>query len=81
MEMDVESTVTEESRMLAGRYRVGELLGRGGMADVHRGTDTILGRTVAIKLLKPALAVDPAFRTRFRQEAQAAASLNRTGRA
>lgn len=74
--MDVESIVTEESRMLAGRYRVGELLGRGGMADVHRGTDTILGRTVAIKLLKPSLAVDPAFRTRFRQEAQAAARMS-----
>jgi serine/threonine-protein kinase len=54
---------------------VGELIGRGGMSDVHRGTDTRLGRTVAIKLLKPSLATDPAFRTRFRQEAQAAARM------
>ncbi|WP_157487578.1 Stk1 family PASTA domain-containing Ser/Thr kinase [Leifsonia sp. Root112D2] len=67
--------MTEESRLLAGRYLIGELLGRGGMSDVHRGTDTRLGRTVAIKLLKPSLAIDPAFRTRFRQEAQAAARM------
>jgi serine/threonine-protein kinase len=67
--------LTEESRLLAGRYQVGELIGRGGMADVHRGTDARLGRTVAIKLLKPSLATDPAFRTRFRQEAQAAARM------
>ncbi|MFC4243997.1 Stk1 family PASTA domain-containing Ser/Thr kinase [Gryllotalpicola reticulitermitis] len=62
-------------RMVAGRYEVGELLGRGGMSDVHKGTDTRLGRPVAIKLLKPQLASDPAFRTRFRQEAQAAARM------
>jgi beta-lactam-binding protein with PASTA domain/predicted Ser/Thr protein kinase len=67
--------LTDVGRLLAGRYRVGELLGRGGMADVHIGTDSRLGRTVAIKLLKSALATDPAFRTRFRQEAQAAARM------
>lgn len=61
--------------MLAGRYQIGELLGRGGMADVHLGLDARLGRRVAIKLLKPSLANDPAFRTRFRQEAQAAARM------
>ena len=63
------------SRLLAGRYQIGELLGRGGMADVHVGLDARLGRKVAIKLLKPSLANDPAFRTRFRQEAQAAAQM------
>jgi serine/threonine-protein kinase len=62
-------------RVIAGRYQVGELLGRGGMSDVHKGIDSRLGRTVAIKLLKPQLATDPAFRTRFRQEAQAAARM------
>jgi serine/threonine-protein kinase len=62
-------------RLLADRYQVGELLGRGGMADVHAGLDARLGRKVAIKLLKPSLANDPAFRTRFRQEAQAAARM------
>ncbi|WP_268765822.1 Stk1 family PASTA domain-containing Ser/Thr kinase [Leifsonia sp. Root227] len=67
--------MSPDSRLLAGRYQVGELIGRGGMSDVHRGKDTRLGRTVAIKLLKPSLATDPAFRTRFRQEAQAAARM------
>jgi serine/threonine protein kinase len=62
-------------RLIAGRYQIGELLGRGGMADVHLGLDARLGRKVAIKLLKPSLANDPAFRTRFRQEAQAAARM------
>ncbi|GHF21330.1 Stk1 family PASTA domain-containing Ser/Thr kinase [Pseudolysinimonas yzui] len=62
-------------QLLAGRYQIGELLGRGGMADVHLGLDARLGRKVAIKLLKPSLANDPAFRTRFRQEAQAAARM------
>lgn len=67
--------MSEDGRLIAGRYRVGGLIGRGGMADVHLGTDTRLGRTVAIKILKSTLATDPAFRTRFRQEAQAAARM------
>ncbi len=62
-------------RLLAGRYQIGELLGHGGMADVHLGLDARLNRKVAVKLLKPSLANDPAFRTRFRQEAQAAARM------
>ncbi len=62
-------------RLLAGRYQVGDLIGRGGMADVHVGTDLRLGRQVAIKLLKSSLASDPAFRTRFRREAQDAAKM------
>lgn len=67
--------VTADVRLLAGRYQIGDLLGRGGMADVHVGMDARLSRRVAIKLLKPSLANDPAFRTRFRQEAQAAARM------
>ncbi|PJJ65279.1 Stk1 family PASTA domain-containing Ser/Thr kinase [Compostimonas suwonensis] len=67
--------MTEDTRLVAGRYQVGELVGRGGMSDVHKGVDTRLGRTVAIKLLKTSLATDPVFRTRFRQEAQAAARM------
>lgn len=67
--------MTDEQRLLAGRYLVGDLIGRGGMANVFRGTDTKLGRTVAIKILKADLANDPAFRTRFRQEAQAASRM------
>ena len=67
--------MTDDRRLLAGRYLVGEVLGHGGMSDVHKGTDTRLGRTVAIKLLKPSLATDPAFRSRFRQEAHAASRM------
>ncbi len=66
---------TQPISVLAGRYQVGNLIGRGGMADVHIGTDSRLGRRVAIKLLKPALATDPAFRVRFRREAQDAAKM------
>jgi len=68
--------VDDGSRILAGRYEVGELIGRGGMAEVHIGHDTRLGRTVAIKILRSDLARDPSFQNRFRREAQAAASLN-----
>ncbi len=65
-----------DQRVLNGRYELGELLGRGGMADVHRGTDTLLGRTVAVKLLRADLARDPQFQARFKREAHAVASLN-----
>jgi serine/threonine protein kinase/beta-lactam-binding protein with PASTA domain len=67
--------LTENQRVIAGRYEVGNLIGRGGMADVYEGIDTRLGRTVAIKLLKSDLANDPAFEARFRQEAQASARM------
>ncbi|MEZ0163212.1 Stk1 family PASTA domain-containing Ser/Thr kinase [Kineococcus sp. LSe6-4] len=63
-------------RVLGGRYEVGNLLGRGGMAEVHVAQDTRLGRTVAVKLLRSDLARDPSFQARFRREAQAAAGLN-----
>jgi serine/threonine-protein kinase len=46
------------------------------MADVHRGVDTRLGRTVAVKLLRPDMARDPQFRARFKREAQSVAALN-----
>ena len=67
--------MSETQRMIAGRYQVGVLIGRGGMADVYEGLDTRLGRTVAIKLLKSDLANDPSFEARFRQEAQASARM------
>src|SRR5436309_2156227 len=63
-------------RQLGGRYEVGPLLGYGGMAEVHKGRDIRLGRDVAIKMLRADLARDPAFQSRFRREAQSAASLN-----
>ncbi|MGL4178547.1 MAG: Stk1 family PASTA domain-containing Ser/Thr kinase [Dermatophilaceae bacterium] len=61
--------------LLGGRYEVGDLLGRGGMAEVHLGFDSRLGRQVAIKMLRTDLARDQTFLSRFRREAQAAASL------
>ncbi|WP_433776042.1 Stk1 family PASTA domain-containing Ser/Thr kinase [Microbacterium sp. gxy059] len=64
-----------EPRVLSGRYRVDALIGRGGMASVHRGYDLTLGRTVAIKILHRDLASDDTFRTRFRLEAQAASRM------
>ncbi|HLS02516.1 MAG TPA: protein kinase, partial [Beutenbergiaceae bacterium] len=66
----------ELPRTFAGRYEVGELIGRGGMAEVHIGRDNRLGRTVAIKALRTDLLTDPTFQARFRREAQSAASLN-----
>jgi serine/threonine protein kinase len=56
-----------------------EPLGRGGMATVYRGTDTVLGRQVAIKILADSLSRDPSFVERFRREARAAAGLTHSG--
>ena len=67
--------MSETPRLIASRYELGGLIGRGGMADVYEGIDTRLGRTVAIKLLKSDLANDPTFEARFRQEAQASARM------
>ena len=67
--------MSENQRVIAGRYTLGSLIGRGGMADVYEGTDTILGRKVAIKLLKADLAADPTYESRFREEAQASARM------
>ncbi|MEY3278584.1 MAG: Stk1 family Ser/Thr kinase, partial [Actinomycetota bacterium] len=72
----MESLMTKESRTLGGRYRLGTVIGHGGMAEVHEGTDLRLDRDVAIKVLRADLARDPAFLARFRREAQAAAGLN-----
>lgn len=68
--------MSTEPRVIAGRYRVDELIGHGGMAKVYRGFDLTLGREVAIKILDPDLARDTAFRTRFRLEAQAASRMS-----
>ncbi|HXJ65335.1 MAG TPA: Stk1 family PASTA domain-containing Ser/Thr kinase [Actinomycetota bacterium] len=68
--------MSEQRRLLGERYRVENSIGRGGMAQVYRGTDTVLNRTVAIKVLGPQYAQDQAFVERFRREAQAAARLN-----
>jgi eukaryotic-like serine/threonine-protein kinase len=63
-------------RLLHGRYELGEVLGRGGMAEVRLCIDHRLGRTVAVKTLRSELASDPTFQERFRREARSAAGLN-----
>lgn len=62
--------------ILAGRYEIGDALGFGGMSEVRRGRDTVLGRDVAVKIMRPELARDDSFYQRFRREAQNSASLN-----
>src|SRR5580765_5599559 len=59
-----------------GQYEVGDVLGAGGMGEVYRARDTKLGRTVAIKVLRPAVASDTDRLGRFEREAKALASLN-----
>jgi serine/threonine-protein kinase len=66
-------------KRLGDRYEVGEMIGSGGMADVYRGIDTRLNREVAIKILRSDLARDPAFISRFKKEALAAAGLSFSG--
>jgi serine/threonine protein kinase len=65
-----------EATLVGGRYRLGQVIGRGGMAEVLHGTDVRLGRDVAVKVLREDLARDPSFQSRFRREAQSAASLD-----
>lgn len=61
---------------MLGRYRVDSMLGEGAMAEVYRAYDPDIGRTVAIKVLKPDLARDPELGARFLREARAAGALN-----
>lgn len=62
-------------RVLGGRYALGERLGGGGTAFVYKGRDSLLNRTVAVKVLNTQLTTDEDFVAKFRREAQAAASL------
>jgi eukaryotic-like serine/threonine-protein kinase len=67
---------TVTGRTLVGRYQLDQLLAAGGMGEVWTGTDLVLGRRVAVKLLRPELAADPRLVARFRREAVAAARLS-----
>jgi serine/threonine-protein kinase len=69
----------EAGRLLHGRYRLGSLLASGGLAQVWEGTDEVLQRRVAVKVLHPHLAADETFVARFRHEAVAAARLAHPG--
>jgi eukaryotic-like serine/threonine-protein kinase len=69
-------TAEKRRRVLNGRYEIESVLGQGGMAKVFKGTDQVLGRTVAIKVLSPQFTDDAQFVARFRREAQSAAALN-----
>jgi serine/threonine-protein kinase len=62
-------------RVFGNRYRLVEKVGIGGMAEVYKATDEVLGRTVAVKIMLPQYASDSAFAARFKQEAQSAANL------
>jgi eukaryotic-like serine/threonine-protein kinase len=68
--------MTSSPTTVGGRYELGDLLGRGGMAEVRRAVDRRLGRPVAVKQLRTDFATDPTFQARFRREAQSAAGLN-----
>jgi serine/threonine protein kinase len=59
-----------------GPYEIVAAIGAGGMGEVYKARDTRLDRTVAIKILPPALALDPQFRERFEREARSISSLN-----
>ena len=67
------------AKLLGDRYLLGQMIGTGGMADVYIAQDQRLSREVAVKILRSDLAKDPAFVSRFRKEAKAAAGLNHPG--
>ena len=69
----------ESGELISDRYRLDDPIGAGGMGEVWRATDTVLGRTVAIKILRPDLSMDSSFGARFRAEAHTLATLQHPG--
>jgi serine/threonine protein kinase len=68
--------IVDHPELIAGRYRIDDELGRGGMGTVYAGHDLRLDRDVAVKVLRDDLASDPSFRRRFEREARAAARIS-----
>ena len=66
---------SRKARIIGDRYRLGAVIGRGGMATIHRATDLRLERAVAVKLLRPEIARDADLSDRFRREALASTVL------
>ena len=62
--------------MVNDRYHLRQVIGSGGMSEVYDAEDTVLGRAVAVKMLRPEMARDINFRERFRREAQNSGKLN-----
>jgi len=71
--------VSTSGSILDGRYQVGAIIAHGGMSTVYRGVDLRLGRSVAIKVMKPSFASDPSFLSRFEREARTVAKLTHRG--
>src|SRR5207249_7363868 len=76
MQRERATAAMADQKVLSDRYELGNVLGRGGMAEVYVGTDRVLGRRIAVKILADRFAKDNSFVARFRREAQSAAALN-----
>jgi tRNA A-37 threonylcarbamoyl transferase component Bud32 len=71
--------VLSSGHLLDNRYRLDERIATGGMGDVWRGTDVVLGRVIAVKVLRPAMLADPEFSARFYGEARMMAAFRHPG--
>jgi eukaryotic-like serine/threonine-protein kinase len=71
--------VLSSGHLLDNRYRLDERIATGGMGDVWRGTDIVLGRVIAVKVLRPAMLADPEFAARFYGEARMMAAFRHPG--